>query len=108
MKEYKITAGTPIYAMVCALCKDYDRRREAIQAKDGDATTLFMYQYYNDAIDLGIAEVCEEGIREAMRSEIGERIGCLRTSLVYISDGTFKMRKRRSIEAIARHLHLYE
>ena len=97
---------TPIYQIVCALCCDYDRRAEALKEKEGDMNTLLTYRYLNETIDRSIAEVCEETIREEMRSDIGNHIGMSRTKLYYISISTYKKRKRMSIEAIARNLHL--
>lgn len=98
--------NTPIYQIVCALCCDYDRRAEALKEKEGNMHTLLTYRYLNETIDRSIAEVCEETIREEMRNDIGNHIGIKRTKIYFISDGTYKVRKRKSIEAIARNLHL--
>ena len=106
MRNTKINSDTPVYRIVCALCLDYDRRAEALKAQEGDTNTLLTYRYLNESIDRAIAEVCEEAIRNEMRSDIGNGIGILRTKIYFISDGTYKVRKRKSIEAIARNLHL--
>lgn len=98
--------GTPVYTTVCALCLDYDRRAMALEERSEDIATLLTYQYLNEAIDRGIASVCEEGIRVAMRGDIGNRIGVMRTDIYCIGDGTYKTRKRNAIEAIAKELHL--
>lgn len=98
--------NTPIYRIVCDLCCDYDRRAEALEEQGGDTNTLLTYRHLNETIDRSIAEICEEAIREEMRSDIGNHIGVLRTKLYYMSVGTYKARKRMSIEAIARNLHL--
>lgn len=101
-----IYRGTPVYTTVCALCLDYDRRAKVLEERSEGIDTLLTYQYLNEAIDRGIASVCEEGIRVAMREDIGNHVGLSRTEIYYISDGTYKVRKRKSIEAIAKELHL--
>ena len=98
--------NTPIYQIVCALCCDYDRRAEALKEKEGNMHTLLTYRYLNETIDRSIAEVCEEAICEEMRRDIGNGAGVLQTNLTFISEGTYKKRKRKSVEAIARNLHL--
>ena len=106
MRNKEINLDTPLYRVVCALCLDYDRRAEALKEKEGDMHTLLTYRYLNETIDRSIAEVCEEAICEEMRRDIGNYIGVSRTKLYYISNKTYKTRKRMSIEAIARNLHL--
>jgi hypothetical protein len=101
-----VKAGSPVYTMVCALCQDYERRAEALAERSEDMATLLTYQYMNEVIDRAIASVCESGIREAMRYDIGNHVGLSRTKILYISDGTYKARKRKTIEAIAKELHL--
>lgn len=106
MKNTTIKAGTTVYKLICDLCQDYERRAEAISERSKGMSTLLVYQHLNDSIDRAIASVCEEGIRETMREDIGNHIGLSRTEIYYISDGTYKVRKRKSIEAIAKELHL--
>ena len=107
MKNTKVNIETPLYRLVCALCLDYDRREDALRNQEGDLCTLLTYRDLNETIDRSIAEVCEETIREEMRRDIGNYIGITRTKLLdCMGDNTFKIRKRMSIEAIARNLHL--
>jgi hypothetical protein len=101
-----IYRGTSVYKTVCALCLDYDRRAKALEERSGGIATLLTYQHLNEAIDRGIASVCEEGIRVAMRGDIGNGIGVMRTDISCTGIGTYKTRKHKSIEAIAKELHL--
>ena len=105
MEPFRRT-NNAVYRIVCSLCKDYDRRAREVRKGEKDAATLLHYVHLNDVIDLSIASACEEGIRQQMREDIGNGVGYRRTQLYYIAEGTYKTRKRASIEAIARNLHL--
>ena len=96
----------PVYQVVCALCLDYDRRDKALKQHTENEKVLLTYRYLNETIDRAIAEVCEEVIRADMRKDIGNCVGAVQTRISYLSEGTYKDRKRKSIEAIARNLHL--
>ena len=101
-----IKAKTPIYALVRNFCATYDMRAEAITERSVDNLTLKYYSEYNEIIDRAISAVCEVGIREQMRRDIGAGIGLNRTTITCMSDGTYKRRKRDSMVAIAKELHL--
>ena len=97
---------TPVCRIVRYLCLDYERRAKALADRKENENTLLTYRYLNETIDRSIAEVCEEAICEEMRRDIGNGAGVLQTNLTFISEGTYKKRKRKSVEAIARNLHL--
>ncbi len=97
----------PVYDTVCSLCRGYDRREREIARGITDDYVLSTYIMLNAVIDEGLASICEHRIREQMRRDIGNEIGYRRTSLSRImSEVTYKARKTKSIEAIARGLHL--
>ncbi len=92
--------------VVVAICGDYDRRKREIEKKKIDEATLSHYQHLNDLIDEAINEECEIGIRNTMRSDIGNGIGHRKTQLYYMAAGTYKTRKRNSKYRIAKKLNL--
>ena len=98
---------TDIYETVVAICKGYERRKKVISDDDGETSTLNTYRALNEAIDRAIASVCEEGIREQIRKDIAKRRGYYYSDLSLImSYETFFKRKKHSIVAIAKELHL--
>jgi hypothetical protein len=56
--------------------------------------------------DKTVAEVCEDGIREQIRLDIGAGRGARRTPLYFLSEGTYKSRKRDTKWRIAEELKL--
>jgi hypothetical protein len=92
--------------IVVALCGDYDRRKREIEKNKIDTETLAYYRRLNAAIDEALYEECEEGIRNTMRSDIGNGVGHRRTQLYYMAAGTYKSRKRNSKYRIAKRLNL--
>lgn len=92
--------------IVVALCGDYDRRKREIEKNKIDTETLAYYRRLNAAIDEALYEECEEGIRNTMRSDIGNGVGHRRTQLYYMAAGTYKTRKRNSKYRIAKRLNL--
>ena len=92
--------------IVVALCGDYDRRKKEIEKNKIDTETLAYYRRLNAAIDEALYEECEEGIRNTMRSDIGNGVGHRRTQLYYMAAGTYKSRKRNSKYRIAKRLNL--
>ena len=92
--------------VVVALCGDYDRRKREIEKNKIDTETLAYYRRLNAAIDEALYEECEEGIRNTMRSDIGNGVGHRRTQLYYMAAGTYKSRKRNSKYRIAKRLNL--
>ncbi len=92
--------------VVVALCGDYDRRERAIRRREATPEVLSSYTALNRAIDDALAEVCEEGIRVQMRADIGAGRGARRSPLYFLSEGTYKKRKRAAKYRIARILNL--
>ncbi len=92
---------------VVSLCNDYDRRARELIRGEKSPSVLTHYRYLNDTIDAAIAEVCEEGIREAMRRDIGLNRGHRMSPIYFMADKTYKKRKRLSKLRIAEALALF-
>ncbi len=92
--------------LVVALCGDYERRASVLRRQAAAAEVLSRFCALNSAIDEAVAQVCEEGIRRQMREDIGAGRGARRSPLYYISEGTYKNRKRAAKYHIARRLNL--
>lgn len=110
--EYKTNLkyiNNPTYKIVCALCKDYERREKAIRENKLNSEDLSLYKYLNDTIDKSIAEVsiCAETWRVQLRKDIGNGVGHRRTQLYDMPISLYKECKRLFINAIARNLRLY-
>ncbi len=91
---------------VVALCNDYDRRRREILRKVLPEAVLRHYEFLNSVIDTALREVCEEGIREDMRRDIGLGRGHRMSPIYCLSAKTFKRRKRDTKKRIAELLLL--
>lgn len=92
---------------VVSLCNDYDRREKELLRGEKPASVLTHYRYLNETIDAAIAEVCEEGIRETMRRDIGLNRGHRMSPIYFMADKTYKKRKRLSKLRIAEALALF-
>ena len=100
--------NNPTYRIVCALCKDYERREKAIRENKLNSEDLSLYKYLNDTIDKSIAEVsiCAGIWRVQIRIDIGDELGFRRSPLL-LPIQLHKECKRLCIDAIARNLRLY-
>lgn len=92
--------------LVIALCDDYDRRESELRRGAASPEVLARCEQLNRGIDAAVGRVCEASIRTQMRRDIGERRGARRSPLYFLSEGTYKRRKRDSQYEIARELHL--
>lgn len=92
-------------ALVVALCADYFRRKEAIEARSVVHRTDTEYRYYNFKIYDAAAEIVGESECELYIKEIGEHVGYAYSS-VDTSEQSYKLRKRLVKERIACALHL--
>ncbi len=91
---------------VASLCNDYERREREIRKGEKPASVLRNYKRLNAAIDEGLALSCEEGIRIPMRKDIGLCRGHRMSPIYFISENTYKLRKRAAKYEIARLLEL--
>ncbi len=92
-------------ALIIALCADYFRRKEAIEARSVVHRTDTEYRYYNFKIYDAAAEIVGERECELYIKEIGEKIG-FAFSGAEVSEQTYKVNKRLVKERIATALHL--
>ncbi len=93
--------------LVTALCKDYDRRREAIKQRrySNRVTVELKYLNYNilDAARESAGIDAEIYIRE-----IGSSTGYAKTAIENISETTYKIKKAEVRINIAKRLHLID
>ena len=92
---------------VCSLCNDYDRREKALRENKLRPELRDSYAALNAAIDEALTETCEEGIRLPMRRDIGLGRGHRMSPIYFISEKTYKKRKRSAKAEIARRLGLF-
>lgn len=103
MKLFK--ENLPLYNAICNLCADYNRRECAMISGVEPLPTLLEYRRLNEAIDRGIALVCEDELRGIMLKEIANHIGANKSEIPYRSTFVIKKLKQESVCAIARELH---
>ena len=93
--------------VVVALCRDFERRRAAINEKSFGRRTLMEYKYLNSLIYDAAAEVV--GVRDALAfiREIGEKTGYIRSEMYFrMSESNYKRKKSEVKRTVALKLHL--
>lgn len=95
-------------ALVVALCRDYFRRKEAIEEKSVAKRTDTEFRYYNFKIFDAVSEIIGERYAETYIKEIGRKTGYAKTSLYFLSEVTYKTHKLLIKENIAKKLHLID
>ena len=95
-------------AVVRALCLDYPRRREAIEYHTVTPRTENEFKYYNYKIYDATAEIVGENLANTFINDIGKRIGFTEDRGLFISEVTYKTRKRDAVLNIAYRLHLLD
>ncbi len=95
-------------SIIVALCKDFERRSEAVKAGKCSVRTAMEYKYINAVIYDAASEIV--GVRDAITyiGEIGERIGYAASGIDYVSESTYKQQKKEVKLNIARRLHLVD
>ena len=93
-------------SLICALCLDYGRRREAIEKKSVGRRCETEYKYLNYFIYDAAAEIVGERYAEVYIREIGEHTGYAKTEIDCVSEVTYKNYKRMIMDNIAKKLHL--
>ncbi len=102
----KETLPLDVSRIVVSLCNDYDRRKRELFRARLPAPILHQYAFLNATIDKALSEVCEEGIRDDMRRDIGLGRGHRMSPIYCLSPKTFKRRKRDTKRRIAELLFL--
>ena len=92
-------------ALIVAICRDYQRREEALKNASVSRRTSMEYTYIDLRVFDGAAEIV--GVDDALLyiKEIGEKIGYAFTALD-ISERAYKLTKAAVKRNIARKLHL--
>ena len=94
-------------ALVCAMCRDFERRRLLIENKNVSKRTETEFRYLNFKIFTAAREICaSESEALIYINEIGRKIGYAKTALSYVSEVTYKETKANIKDNIARKLHL--
>lgn len=102
--ELTVTAD----ALIVALCLDYPRRKGEILSGRLSRRTDIEFRYINSKMYDAAAEIVGDELAETYIKEIGERIGYAYSSVDSVSEVTYKTKKRKVKEAIARRLYLAE
>ena len=92
--------------LIRALCADYFRRAAIIENRDAERRVDNELRYLNFKIFDAVAEVVGEGRAEIYISEIGASVGYAKSTLGYLSEGTYKNYKTLAKENIAKRLYL--
>jgi hypothetical protein len=91
---------------VRALCAGYHRRKYRRESFPHPTRGSLSEADINALIDDALAEACEQGLRDTIRSDIADRRGAKYTQAVYICESGYKERKRAAKCAIAKRFGL--
>ncbi len=94
--------------LVVALCLDYERRREEIRTARLSSRTLMEYRYLNYKMEDAAMELVGEKFADAFIREIADRTGYAYSGVGFMSEITYKRRKKEVKLNIARKLHLID
>ena len=100
--------GGTLDGLVVALCRDYERRRVAIEKGNFGKRTLMEYRYINFKMLDAAAEIVGLHQAESFISEIGERRGYAKCENPYMSEAAYKRCKAEIKRNIAVKLYLTE
>ena len=100
--------GSTLDLLIIALCRDYERREEAILSKSCGARVFMEYQYLNYRISEAACETAGSSYARTYINEIGKKIGYAGSKIPYISESTYKTEKQAVKLAIARKLALID
>ena len=92
--------------LVSSLCADYARRSELIQKGGLSRRVETELRYLNAKIIDATLEFCNDAELDSFIIEIGDSIGYANSALEYMSESTYKRKKRDIKENIARRLYL--
>ena len=100
--------GGTLDALIVALCRDFERRRLAIENGSFGKRTLMEYRYINFKMLDAAAEIVGVSQAESFILEIGERRGYAKCENHYMSEVTYKRCKAEIKRNIAVKLYLTE
>lgn len=93
---------------VRAICADYPRRKEVIVEHSASRRVESEMKYYNYKLFDAASEIVGERMAEDFIREIGERVGYTNSSVLYMSETTYKTRKQETVLNIAKRLYLLD
>ena len=102
------TLPESVDAIVTALCADFPRRVRSIESGLSSRTTDTEHRYLNYKIIAAAVETVGDYEAEFFIREIGEKVGYAKSEMSWISEATYKKRKRAVKLCIARKLHLID
>ncbi len=91
--------------VIVALCRDYERRRLAIEEDKLGRRILMEYRYINQRMREGAVSVVGERWCEVYINEIGNKVGYAKTKL-WLNERSYKLNKIKIKLAIAKKLYL--
>ena len=95
-------------AVVTALCADFWRRASSIEQGRSRRSTDAEHRYLNYKITAAATEAVGGYEAEFFIREIGEKVGYAKSEMTWISEATYKKRKRAVKVCIAKKLHLID
>lgn len=95
-------------AVVTALCADFWRRASSIEEGRSRRSTDAEHRYLNYKITAAATEAVGGYEAEFFIREIGEKVGYAKSEMTWISEATYKKRKRAVKVCIAKKLHLID
>ena len=106
-KKYeKYDIPKSVVCIVGALCRDYDRRRVALETGTLGEEATEMCELMNAIVDAALSDI-EAGIRPAMLHDIGQTRGYqFSAARECISENAYYRRKHKAIHDIAAALKL--
>ena len=99
---------TSLDNLVTSLCADYARRSELIHKGGLSRRVETELRYLNAKIIDASLEICSDAELDGFITEIGGSVGYAKSSLYYMSESTYKRKKRDIKENIARKLFLVQ
>lgn len=99
---------TSLDNLVTSLCADYARRSELIHKGGVSRRVETELRYLNARIIDASLEICDDSELDSFITEIGDSVGYAKSSLYYMSESTYKRKKRDIKENIARKLFLVQ
>lgn len=93
--------------IIIALCKDLGRREDAVRDKCCSKRTAMEYEYINSRIHTAAREIAGDEA-DIYIHEIGERTGYAYSSVMKVSESTYKKMKKEIKFNIAKKLHMID
>jgi hypothetical protein len=93
--------------IVVALCRDFQRREDAVKGKLCSRRTAMEYEYINSRLVEAARELVGDSAAIYIY-EIGERVGYAYSNIDYTSESTYKNVKKEIKRNIAKKLHMID